>query len=198
MSDIARIADTVSTQGMDSHQTESVTRIRYIVHECLKDQVGTSMLVSSIPQVEHGKRIRGKERVRRQSNGKRRRRDDPVQCQAASTEGDPDQSQLRSEAAEIDYSQLCLTDGLQLCHAGSGGVDEQLHTTIEVDGTSLCHPANDLEDDTETCITIAVTEVDDDSQVCHTAMKDEVQAVSESSLETSEDVVKHNSYSIVV
>eukprot|EP00261_Vitis_vinifera_P024580 XP_010656950.1 PREDICTED: serine/threonine-protein phosphatase 7 long form homolog isoform X2 [Vitis vinifera] len=183
--DIAHIADTVSTQGMDSQQMESVTRIRYIVHECLRDQVGTSMLVSGIPQVEHRKRIRGKERVRRKSIGKRKRKDDPVQCQATS-EGDPDQSQLCSAAGAIDYSQLCLTDGevddLQLCHAGSAGVDAQLHTTIEVD-------------DTETCI--GVTEVDD-SQVCHAAMKDEVQAVSQSPLETSEDVVQHNSYSIVV
>eukprot|EP00261_Vitis_vinifera_P024582 XP_010656952.1 PREDICTED: serine/threonine-protein phosphatase 7 long form homolog isoform X4 [Vitis vinifera] len=148
--DIAHIADTVSTQGMDSQQMESVTRIRYIVHECLRDQVGTSMLVSGIPQVEHRKRIRGKERVRRKSIGKRKRKDDPVQCQATSE--------------------------------GSAGVDAQLHTTIEVD-------------DTETCI--GVTEVDD-SQVCHAAMKDEVQAVSQSPLETSEDVVQHNSYSIVV
>lgn len=193
--DIAHLADTVSTQGMDSQQTESVTRIRYIVHECLRDQVGTSMLAPSIPQVEHGKRIRGKEMIRRKSNGKRRRKDDPVQCHAAS-EGD--QSQLCSAAGEIDYSQLCLTDAevddLQLCHAGGDGVDAQLHTTIEVDGTLLCHPTDEI-DDTETCI--AVTGVDD-SQVCHAIIKGEAQAVPQSSLRTSEDVGQHNDCSIVV
>ncbi|XP_010645383.2 protein MAIN-LIKE 2 isoform X2 [Vitis vinifera] len=160
--DIAHLADTVSTQGMDSQQTESVTRIRYIVHECLRDQVGTSMLAPSIPQVEHGKRIRGKEMIRRKSNGKRRRKDDPVQCHAASEGGD--------------------------------GVDAQLHTTIEVDGTLLCHPTDEI-DDTETCI--AVTGVDD-SQVCHAIIKGEAQAVPQSSLRTSEDVGQHNDCSIVV
>ncbi|KAJ9688964.1 hypothetical protein PVL29_014560 [Vitis rotundifolia] len=160
--DIAHLADTVSTQGMDSQQTESVTRIRYIVHECLRDQVGTSMLAPSIPQVEHGKRIRGKEMIRRKSNGKRRRKDDPVQCHAPSEGGD--------------------------------GVDAQLHTTIEVDGTLLCHPTDEI-DDTETCI--AVTGVDD-SQVCHAIIKGEAQAVPQSSLRTSEDVGQHNDCSIVV
>eukprot|EP00261_Vitis_vinifera_P016433 XP_010645383.1 PREDICTED: serine/threonine-protein phosphatase 7 long form homolog isoform X2 [Vitis vinifera] len=160
--DIAHLADTVSTQGMDSQQTESVTRIRYIVHECLRDQVGTSMLAPTIPQVEHGKRIRGKEMIRRKSNGKRRRKDDPVQCHAASEGGD--------------------------------GVDAQLHTTIEVDGTLLCHPTDEI-DDTETCI--AVTGVDD-SQVCHAIIKGEAQAVPQSSLRTSEDVGQHNDCSIVV
>ncbi|RVW96146.1 Protein MAIN-like 2 [Vitis vinifera] len=165
--DIAHLADTVSTQGMDSQQTESVTRIR----------------------------IRGKEMIRRKSNGKRRRKDDPVQCHAAS-EGD--QSQLCSAAGEIDYSQLCLTDAevddLHLCHAGGDGVDAQLHTTIEVDGTLLCHPTDEI-DDTETCI--AVTGVDD-SQVCHAIIKGEAQAVPQSSLRTSEDVGQHNDCSIVV
>lgn len=184
----------MSTQGLDPQQTEAVTRIRYIVHECLRDQVGTSMLVSNIPQVEHGKRVRGKEMIRRKSNGKRRRKDDPIPSHAVS-EGD--QSQLCGAAGEIDYSQLCLTDAevddLQLCHAGGDGVGAQLHTTMEVDDSLLCNPTDDI-DDAQTCI--GVTGVDD-SQVCHAVIKGETQ-IPIPTLKTNEDVEQHNDYTIVV
>ncbi|WJZ98906.1 hypothetical protein VitviT2T_017397 [Vitis vinifera] len=132
--DIAHIADTVSTQGMDSQQMESVTRIRYIVHECLRDQVGTSMLVSGIPQVEHRKRIRGKERVRRKSIGKRKRKDDPVQCQATSEGSAGVDAQLHT-TIEVDGTPLCLptdeVDDTETC-IGVTEVDDSQHVASDV------------------------------------------------------------------
>jgi hypothetical protein len=77
--DIAHIADTFSTKGLDPQQIESISRIRYIAHECLRDQFSGPRIVTSTPQAEHGKRGRGKERIRRKGGaGKRLRKDGAV------------------------------------------------------------------------------------------------------------------------
>ncbi|XP_028778500.1 protein MAIN-LIKE 2 [Neltuma alba] len=90
--DIAHIADTFATDGLDADQIESISRIRLIAHECLRDQFGSPAIVPATPQVELGKRVRGKERVRRKGSGKRLRRDeddDAVQYNAASEDEQP-------------------------------------------------------------------------------------------------------------
>ncbi|GFZ05713.1 aminotransferase-like, plant mobile domain family protein [Actinidia rufa] len=96
--DIAHLADTLSTNGMDDQQIYSVTRIRYIAHECLRDQVG-SLTITVNSENELGKSIRGKERVRRKGMGKRKRRDDPEEYNVA---GEDAQSQLCDTTVELD------------------------------------------------------------------------------------------------
>lgn len=100
--DIAHIADTFSTKGLDPEQVELISRIRYIAHECLRDQIGGPATVSPTPQNELGKRIRGKERVRRKGAGKRLRKDHPVQYNTASED---DQSQFSGATIAVDRLQ---------------------------------------------------------------------------------------------
>ncbi|CAI9089860.1 OLC1v1024509C1 [Oldenlandia corymbosa var. corymbosa] len=71
--DIAFVADSLSTRGMDDEQIQAVARIRYVAHECLRDQV--AITVANM-QPEVVKRVRGKENVRRKSMGKRKRKED--------------------------------------------------------------------------------------------------------------------------
>ncbi|KAL2925166.1 Protein MAIN-LIKE 2 [Bienertia sinuspersici] len=70
-------------QGLDNEQIHSITRIRYIIHECLRDQAGSVVTVASPPPDNENcnKRGRGKEKVRRKQLGKRRRKDELEQCQ---------------------------------------------------------------------------------------------------------------------
>ncbi|XP_057954832.1 protein MAIN-LIKE 2-like [Malania oleifera] len=181
--DIAHIADTVSTQGMDDQQIQSVTRIRYIVHECLRDQVGGSMLLSNSPQNDLRKRIRGKEKVRRKGMGKRKRKDDPEQLLASA---DDDQLQLTVVAGEIDESQICHVDGevehVQLCHAACEG-EQPSHAPNVVDdsqlydATDLCHAVD--ENDTK-------------------PLETPVEAVLQSSLGSGEDIAQQNDQSVLV
>ncbi|WCJ24839.1 Aminotransferase-like plant mobile domain family protein [Euphorbia peplus] len=104
--DIAYIADTFVTQGLDPIQMESISRIRAIIHDCLGDTgmegavlVSASPIVSSplvvspsptmypppeVPapvETEQGKRKREKEHVRRntKAKGKHKRKDEAVQ-----------------------------------------------------------------------------------------------------------------------
>lgn len=150
--DIAHIADTFSTKGLDPQQIESISRIRYIAHECLRDQIGGPVIVTATPQVELGKRIRGKERVRRKGTGKRLRKDDPVQYNAASED---DQSQFYGTAIEVvDPLHLSQLDGeVQLIHADEDG--ENIHmgdANIEVDQSELAYTVgeeNNVEPDHE-------------------------------------------------
>lgn len=100
--DIAHIADTFSTKGLDPEQVELISRIRYIAHECLRDQIGGPATVSPTLQNELGKRIRGKERVRRKGAGKRLRKDHPVQYNTASED---DQSQFSGATIAVDRLQ---------------------------------------------------------------------------------------------
>ncbi|CAI9093637.1 OLC1v1029186C1 [Oldenlandia corymbosa var. corymbosa] len=69
--DIAFLADSLSTRGMDDEQIQVVERIRYLAHECLRDQV--AITVASM-QPEVVKRGRGKN-VRRKGAEKRKRKE---------------------------------------------------------------------------------------------------------------------------
>ncbi|GMP51849.1 hypothetical protein CsSME_00017918 [Camellia sinensis var. sinensis] len=139
--DIAHLADTLSTHGMDEQQIYSVTRIRDIVHECLRDEIENSIVVAANPQNELGKRVRGKERVRRKCTEKRKQRDDSEECVVASVELiaiGVDNSRLCHVDCEFDHSQIyrpfSIIDDSQFRHTGD-----------EVDHNQLSHTARECE-----------------------------------------------------
>lgn len=139
MRDIAHIADTFSTKGLDQQQIDLISRIRYIAHECLRDQVGGPIILSSIPQIELGKRIRGKERVRRKGTGKRVRKEDQLHYNAVSED---DQSHFCDSALEVDQLQLHMNREMEhpeLCSVDSE-VDHLplIHEVDEDDSMQLC------------------------------------------------------------
>lgn len=88
---------------MDDEQIQSVTRIRYIAHECLRDHGGSSTLALENSENEVVKKIRGKERVRRRGTSKRRRKDDPEEYYASSMH-----IQLYHVPNEVDHEHLCI------------------------------------------------------------------------------------------
>lgn len=156
--DIAHIADTFSTKGLDPQQIESISRIRYIAHECLRDQFGGLVMASGSPQVELGKRVRGKERVRRKGGaGKRLRKDGVVQYNAVSedeqaqyygTAIEVGQLHLSHIERELNHAQLCTVDNevsvVQLIHANADGENMQLcDPHIEVDESDLGYAAGE-------------------------------------------------------
>ncbi|XP_050228076.1 protein MAIN-LIKE 2-like isoform X2 [Mercurialis annua] len=119
--DIAHIADTFVTEGLDPMQFESISRIRAIVHDCLGDEVGVTsvapapaaaaMTALDTPQVELGKRKREKERVRRNTKvkGKRKRKEDSIHCY---TSKDMNPVHIYNAAFRAEQSHLCCH-----CHA---------------------------------------------------------------------------------
>ncbi|GAA0166300.1 hypothetical protein LIER_21483 [Lithospermum erythrorhizon] len=72
--DIAHVADTISTHGMDDQQIQSVSTIRYLAHDCFRDLVRSSLLVHD-SQSDDGKKVRGNRRIHRRATGKRKKRD---------------------------------------------------------------------------------------------------------------------------
>ncbi|KAK4278979.1 hypothetical protein QN277_016748 [Acacia crassicarpa] len=160
--DIAHIADTFITDGLDADQIESICRIRLIAHECLRDQFGGGpAMVPATPQVELGKRVRGKERVRRKGTGKRSRRDDndAVQYNAASEDEQPqfygaamkiEELQLSHVDREADQAQIYALDNevnsVLLLHADGdhGGENLQLcDANFELDQSALGSTADE-------------------------------------------------------
>lgn len=156
--DIAHIADTFSTKGLDPQQIESISRIRYIAHECLRDQIGGPVMASGSPQVELGKRVRGKERVRRKGGaGKRMRKDGVVHYTTVSEDEQPQyygtaievgQLHLSHIERELDHAQLCSVDNavsvVQLIHADADSENMQLcDTHIDVDESELGYTAGE-------------------------------------------------------
>ncbi|WCJ37421.1 Aminotransferase-like plant mobile domain family protein [Euphorbia peplus] len=128
--EIAYLADSFTTKGLDGQQFESITRIRFIAQDCLRDQSESPVSPQPAPQIEIGKRTRGKERVRRKGAMKRRRKDDVLEYYEASEddqsqfydaviEVDPlhlrqgeeemDELQLHQEDDDVDPRQMCLT-----------------------------------------------------------------------------------------
>lgn len=160
--EVAHIADTMSLQGLDNDQIQSVTRIRYVVHECLRDQAGSFVTVAS-PQPEDencNKRGRGKEKVRRKGVGKRRRKDDLEFFQVETSGRDDNQLIPNYAAAGIEYIEqmhhsVGLIDHPNSCHPDDGGVDE------------LCHPEDNVSspqmDDSQICISVNEA---GDPQIC--------------------------------
>lgn len=119
--DIANVADMLSTHGMDDQQMHAVTRIRYLAHECLRDQIGSMMIadVTDSEQNEVDKKIRGKERIRRKGMGmgmgvKRRRKDDSGQF----------------------LTEFCLPSPINM---------------VENNDVEICLPPGDADDDSQLC-----------------------------------------------
>ncbi|KAH7533759.1 protein MAIN-LIKE 2 [Ziziphus jujuba] len=147
LKDIAHIADTFSTKGLDAQQIESISRIRYIAHECLRDQVGGPAIVSATPEIELGKRVRGKERVRRKGTGKRARKDDLAQYNAVSED---DQSQFYGATVEVDQMHLHHVDRednhLELCAVDSEtNPIDMIHADGEANNMQLCNAAIEID-----------------------------------------------------
>ncbi|KAM1059837.1 protein MAIN-LIKE 2-like isoform X1 [Malus sylvestris] len=202
--DIARIADTFITDGLDQNQADSIEEIRSIAHQCLGDQVGGLDIPSPTPQSEFGKRIRGKERVRRKGMGKRLRKDDPAQYITAS-EDDQSQfcgttvmvEQLRFQDVDSeDHSQLYPVDSevtalhmmngdgedenMQLCSADMGFDHSELSIAAAVEGNSELIRAVVKVDDTE--LFEATEEID-------SQLRDAIDEVKDSQLSDSTKVI---------
>ncbi|XP_057785002.1 protein MAIN-LIKE 2-like [Salvia miltiorrhiza] len=178
--DIAHVADTLSTHGMDDQQIQSVTRIRYIAHECLRDHAGTSTLALDNSESEVVKKIRGKERVRRRGTSKRRRKDDPEEYYASSMH-----IQLYHVPNEVDHEQ-------HMCLPTIPG--HTLSPTQRIDGVTGYDATNEVDQH-------EVEEVDED-QLSHGSEENPceplatVGVVQQPSLGTSEDVTHQNDFSV--
>lgn len=178
--DIANVADMVSTHGMDDQQIHAVTRIRYLAHECLRDQIGSMMMIADVTdsdQNEVDKKIRGKERIRRKGMGvvKRRRKDDSGQF----------------------APQFCLPSPLDMVVPGA----PMCHVENNNNDVEICLPPGD--DDSQLCY--MPTKVDetngiDDSGFCPAVEQvdgDLPQDGLVSSLENA-DIGQQNDYSVLV
>lgn len=179
--DIAHVADTLSTHGMDDQQIQSITRIRYIAHECLRDHTGTSTLALDNLESEAVKKIRGKERVRRRGTSKRRRKDDPEEYYASSMH-----IQLYHVPNEVDHEQHMCLPTIPGHHV--------LSPTQRIDGVGEYAAANEVVTQHE------VEEVDED-QLSHGSEENPCEplatvVVQQPSLGTSEDVTHQNDFTV--
>lgn len=142
----------MSLQGLDNEQIHSITRIRYIVHECLRDQAGSVVTVaSSPPETENcNKRGRGKEKVRRKGMGKRRRKDELEQCEEDSISRDdrliPNYAATGIEYVEQMHHPLHLVNHQHRCHPNVASVNE------EMDDSRLCISVNEVVGDAQICL----------------------------------------------
>ncbi|KAJ6390264.1 hypothetical protein OIU77_024477 [Salix suchowensis] len=179
--EIAYLADSFSTKGLDGQQFESISRIRFIAQDCLRDQIECPATPSAPPQIELGKRSRGKERIRRKGIGKRRRKGDQMEYQEASEDDQPqfygavieaDQLHLHQEDGEVGQLLICQAadnfDPQQLCHgAGEGDSEELLNVVNKEDGAKLSNATKDIID-SQSC---KDSDNVNDSQPCHATVE---------------------------
>ncbi|XP_011078958.1 protein MAIN-LIKE 2 [Sesamum indicum] len=196
--DIAHVADTLSTHGMDDQQIQSITRIRFVAHECLRDHVGSSTLVVANSEDDVGKSMRGKERVRRRGISKRRRKDDSEEYYAASTNTqtpvypsavDVDQGHMYYVQNEVDPQHLCLPANADAALAGmtyhvDGARDD--YTTDEIDEPEYQQAAEEADED-------QLSHGQEESPCEPNAG---VGVVHQSSLENSENVTHQTDYTV--
>lgn len=187
---------------MDTEQIQSISRIRSIVHEGLRDHIEEIALASTTPENESGKRGRGKEKVRRKNNmGKRKRKDDLENFNAI-CEGIP--IHMSHTVNAIDNSHLCLTDNevdqSQLCLTTSDGdvIPTQLCSN-DVDESQLCHVVSEV-GDSQLCDMVNGV----DSQFCDVVREsdqkpslDTIEVITQSALETSEDNAQKNGFGVL-
>lgn len=136
--DIAHIADTFPIDGLDPQQVESIARIRYIAHECLRGQVETPVIASGIAITDLGKRARGKEKVRRKSFVKRKHKDEPMDCDGTSED---DRSQFHGAIVKVDELPLEPTEidnTSQLCNLGTEDHSQICLVSVDGDHVQLC------------------------------------------------------------
>ncbi|XWS75856.1 hypothetical protein CRYUN_Cryun01aG0127800 [Craigia yunnanensis] len=156
--EISYLADAFPSKGLQPEQFESISRIRSIAQECLRDQVGGPIVVSPIVGTELGKRTRGKERVRRKDSGKRKRSNDPMEGHGASEDEsqycgvvvEVDQLHLHHADDEVDHQPLSTVvevETLRLCEAPSKVDDMQLHDATDgIDASQFCDASNEVDD----------------------------------------------------
>ncbi|XP_022842150.1 protein MAIN-LIKE 2-like isoform X1 [Olea europaea var. sylvestris] len=193
--DVAHLADNLSTHGMDDLQIQSVTRIRYIAHECLRDHARSSTDVIADPQNDVGKRIRGKERVRRREIGKRKRKDDPEQYYAVNMN-------VPSQLYDDDNTHLYHVDGDVNNHqhlsipANAGDHSELSPIAREVNGGQLCDVTDDVDCD--------ITDRVDECKLSHGSDQNmppgshpTVDVMPQSTLSSSEEVARQNDFSVL-
>ncbi|KAL1191812.1 Protein MAIN-LIKE 2 [Cardamine amara subsp. amara] len=130
--EILELAENFATHDLDLERGNMISRVINLAQDCLRDQVGvTAIATESHQQNEHGKRIRGKERVRRKGMGKRRKGIDPMEDYG----GSEDESQF-GPVVEVGQMHLPLS-----------------HTNSVYDGTHLYDAVTKV-DDMELCDTI--------------------------------------------
>ncbi|KAH8517939.1 hypothetical protein H0E87_005742 [Populus deltoides] len=179
--EIAYLADSFSTKGLDGQQFESISRIRFIAQDCLRDQIECPATPSVPPQIELGKRSRGKERIRRKGIGKRRRKGDLMEYQEASEDDQPqfygtiieaDQLHLHQADGEVGQLLLCQAtdnfDPQQLSHAAGEADSEELPNVVnKEDGAKLSNATKDIID-SQSC---RDSDIVNDSQPCHATIE---------------------------
>lgn len=123
------LAENFATHDLDPERSNMVSQIISLAQDCLRDQVGVTVVPSeSQQQIELGKRIRGKERVRRKGMGKRRKGIDPMEDYG----GSEDESQF-GPVVEVDQLHLPLS------HANSVYDGTHLYDAVtKVDDMELC------------------------------------------------------------
>ncbi|XP_010999288.1 PREDICTED: serine/threonine-protein phosphatase 7 long form homolog [Populus euphratica] len=179
--EISYLADSFSTKGLDGQQFESISRIRFIAQDCLRDQIESPVTPSAPPQIELGKRSRGKERVRRKGNGKRRRKDEPMEYQEASEDDQlqfygavivADQLHLDQADGEVVQLQSCQADDnfdpQHLSHAADEDYSEELQRMVNQEDDAK--PSNATEDinESQPC---KDANNENDSQSCHVTIE---------------------------
>ncbi|PKI62857.1 hypothetical protein CRG98_016694 [Punica granatum] len=121
--------------GLDPQQIESISKIRYIAHECLRGQVDSPVVPAGTTMTELGKRSRGKEKVRRRSFGKRKQKDEPMDCDEISED---DRSHFHGTVIKVDELSLDNTDLDGTPHlCGLDHEDPSELCVVSVDGGSV-------------------------------------------------------------
>ncbi|KAG6748748.1 hypothetical protein POTOM_048681 [Populus tomentosa] len=179
--EISYLADSFSTKGLDGQQFESISRIRFIAQDCLRDQIESPVTPSAPAQIELGKRSRGKERVRRKGNGKRRRKDEPMEYQEASEDDQPqfygalivaDQLHLDQADGEVGQLQSCLADDnfdpQHLSHAADEDYSEELQNMVNQEDDAKPSTATEDINESQPC---KDANNENDSQSCHVTIE---------------------------
>ncbi|KHG04238.1 hypothetical protein F383_29459 [Gossypium arboreum] len=153
--EISYLAETFPLKGLLPEQFESISRIRSIAQECLRDQVGGTIVLSPIVGTELGKRTRGKERVRRKGTGKRRRSNDPMEGHGASEDEsqycgmvEVDQLHPHHTNDEVDHLPLTVLEGeaALLLDTPHKVDDMQLHDATDgIDASHFCDASNEAD-----------------------------------------------------
>nr|GEX51866.1 protein MAIN-LIKE 2 [Tanacetum cinerariifolium] len=178
--EIANVADMLSTHGMDDQQMHAVTRIRYLAHECLRDQIGTTLMIADgTDSDQNEKKVKGKERIRRGIGIKRRRKDELGQFQSAS-------SQQQFCMSEHDL----LEPPGPMRHTENNDVEICLPTASVADDSRLCYMSSKVN------VSRQLSDAANDSGFCTTA--EEVDDNLISGAAENGDIVQQNDYSVLV
>nr|AAX23813.1 hypothetical protein At2g04865 [Arabidopsis thaliana] len=150
---------------LDLERGNMISRIIGLAQDCLRDQVGVTATPETQQQIELGKRMRGKERVRRKGMGKRRKGIDPMEDYG----GSEDESQF-GPLVEVGQMHLPLS-----------------HTNSVYDGTHMYDAVTKV-DDMELCDTIPqLPETQDIHKIEGSLLDDTDKFVEESKLQEEFD-----------